>query len=152
QEVVTGSFTAPRNSRKHFGALIVGVYDNTKLLYAGHVGGGFDEQSLESVSKLMKPLISKTSPFSGEPPRGNEKPTWVRPKLVAEVKFAEWTRDGVMRQPVFLGIRDDLDPREVRREQPHDADRERAQANRTVKTACNTATPATPTTPAASHG
>jgi len=151
QEVVIGGFTAPRNSRKHFGALIVGVYDNAKLVYAGHVGGGFDEQSLESVSKLMKPLISKTSPFSGEPPRGNEKPTWVRPKLVAEVKFAEWTRDGVMRQPVFLGIRDDLDPREVRREQPHDADREMAQANRTVKASAKPATPATATRAAGSR-
>src|SRR5438552_2122840 len=130
QEVVIGGFTEPRASRKHFGALIVGVYDDGKLLYAGHVGGGFDERSLESVSKLMKPLITKASPFSGEPPRGNEKPTWVRPKLVAEVKFAEWTRDGVMRQPVFLGLRDDVDPREVRRDLPHDADREMAQAKR----------------------
>src|SRR5438046_24574 len=133
QEVVIGGFTEPRASRKHFGALIVGVYDDGKLLYAGHVGGGFDERSLASVSKLMKPLIVKTSPFSGEPPRGNEKPTWVRPKLVAEVKFAEWTRDGVMRQPVFLGLRDDVDPREVRRELPHDADREMAHAKPTTK-------------------
>jgi bifunctional non-homologous end joining protein LigD len=133
QEVVIGGFTEPRGSRKHFGALIVGVYEDGKLTYAGHVGGGFDERSLASVSKLMKPLISKTSPFSGEPPRGNEKPTWVRPKLVAEVKFAEWTRDGVMRQPVFLGLRDDVDPREVRREQPHDADREMAQAKPTTR-------------------
>src|SRR5436309_2761301 len=130
QEVVIGGFTEPRASRKHFGALIVGVYDDGKLLYAGDVGGLFVDRSLESVSKLMKPLITKASPFSGEPPRGNEKPTWVRPKLVAEVKFAEWTRDGVMRQPVFLGMRDDLDPREVRRELPHDADREMAQAKR----------------------
>ncbi|TMF85182.1 MAG: hypothetical protein E6I07_11480, partial [Chloroflexi bacterium] len=118
---------------------------------AGHVGGGFDERSLESVSKLMKPLITKASPFSGEPPRGNEKPTWVRPKLVAEVKFAEWTRDGVMRQPVFLGMRDDLDPREVRREQPHDADREMAQANRTVKPSAKPATRATATRAAGSQ-
>ena len=130
QEVVIGGFTEPRGGRRHFGALIVGVYEDGKFVYAGHVGGGFDERSLESLAKLMKPLIVKTSPFSGEPPRGNEKPTWVRPKLVAEVKFAEWTRDGVMRQPVFLGLRDDVDPREVRRELPHDADREMAQAKR----------------------
>ena len=130
QEVVIGGFTEPRGGRRHFGALIVGVYEDGKFVYAGHVGGGFDERSLESLAKLMKPLTVKTSPFSGEPPRGNEKPTWVRPKLVAEVKFAEWTRDGVMRQPVFLGLRDDVDPREVRRELPHDADREMAQAKR----------------------
>ncbi len=134
QEVVIGGFTEPRGGRKHFGALIVGVYENGKFVYAGHVGGGFDERSLELLSKLMKPLIIKMSPFSGEPPRGNEKPTWVRPKLVAEVKFAEWTRDGVMRQPVFLGLRDDVDPREVRRELPHDADREMAHAKRTTST------------------
>src|SRR5438445_470588 len=131
QEVVIGGFTEPRGGRRHFGALIVGVYEDGKFVYAGHVGGGFDERSLESLAKLMKPLIVKTSPFSGEPPRGNEKPTWVRPKLVAEVKFAEWTRDGVMRQPVFLGLRDDVDPREVRRELPHDADREMAHAKPT---------------------
>ena len=130
QEVVIGGFTEPRGGRRHFGALIVGVYEDGKFVYAGHVGGGFDERSLESLAKIMKPLTVKTSPFSGEPPRGNEKPTWVRPKLVAEVKFAEWTRDGVMRQPVFLGLRDDVDPREVRRELPHDADREMAQAKR----------------------
>src|SRR3989441_1596328 len=132
QEVVIGGFTEPRGGRRHFGALIVGVYQDGKFVYAGHVGGGFGERSLESAAKLIKPLITKTSPFSGEPPRGNEKPTWVRPKLVAEVKFAEWTRDGVMRQPVFLGLRDDVDPREVRRELPHDADREMAQARRTA--------------------
>src|SRR5438477_9109973 len=80
----------------------------------------------------MKPLIVKPSPFSGTPPRGNEKPTWVKPVLVAEVKFAEWTRDGVMRQPVFLGLRDDVDPREVRRELPGDTDRETARAKATV--------------------
>ena len=133
QEVVIGGFTEPRGGRRHFGALIVGVYEDGKFVYAGHVGGGFDERSLESLAKLMKPLIVKTSPFSGEPPRGNEKPTWVRPKLVAEVKFAEWTRDGVMRQPVFLGLRDDVDPREVRRKLPHDADREMAHAKSTTK-------------------
>src|SRR5213593_1761261 len=132
QEVVIGGFTEPRGGRKHFGALIVGVYDDGKFVYAGHVGGGFDERSLESLAKLMKPLIVKTSPFSGEPPRGNEKPTWVRPKLVAEVKFSEWTRDGVMRQPVFLGLRDDVDPRDVRREVPGDTDHETARAKATT--------------------
>ncbi len=123
QEVVIGGFTAPRNSRKHFGALLVGVYDDQgRLVYTGHTGGGFDEKTLASVSRLMKPLIVKTSPFTGTPPKTNEKPTWVRPELVAEVKFAEWTRDGVMRQPVFQGMRDDVDSTTVRREQPMKAD------------------------------
>jgi len=118
QEVVIGGFTEPRASRKYFGALLVGVYEEGKLVYTGHIGGGFDEKTLAQLYKLMKPLIVKQPPFSGTPPRGNEKPTWVKPVLIAEVRFAEWTRDGVMRQPVFLGLRDDIDPREVRRELP----------------------------------
>jgi len=129
QEVVIGGFTAPRASRKYFGALLVGVYDNDgRFIYAGHIGGGFDEKTLADVYELMKPLIVKDSPFSGPPPRANEKPTWIRPELIAEARFAEWTRDGVMRQPVFLGLRDDIDPRDVRREQPGDVDREIARA------------------------
>ena len=143
QEVVIGGFTAPRASRKYFGALIVGVHDDGKLVYTGHTGGGFDERTLAQVATLMKPLIVKESPFSGPPPHTNEKPTWVRPKLVAEVKFAEWTRDGVMRQPIFLGLRDDVEPREVRREQPRDADREMAQAKRTATASAKAVTPAT---------
>jgi len=118
QEVVVGGFTAPRNSRKHFGALLVGVYEGDKFVYTGHVGGGFDERTLAELYRLMKPLIIKSPPFSGPPPHANEKPTWVKPKLVVEVKFSEWTRDGVMRQPVFLGLRDDVEPGEVRRELP----------------------------------
>jgi bifunctional non-homologous end joining protein LigD len=131
QEVVIGGFTAPRNSRKHFGAVLVGVYDDGNLVYTGHTGGGFDEKTLASVYKQMKPLIVNSPPFSGKPPHTNEKPTWIRPQLVAEVKFAEWTRDGLMRQPVFLGMRDDVDPKNVRRERPRDADRESARAEAT---------------------
>jgi bifunctional non-homologous end joining protein LigD len=132
QEVVIGGFTAPRNSRKHFGALLVGVYEDGKFVFTGHVGGGFDERTLAELSKLMKPLIVKSPPFSGPPPHANEKPTWVKPKLVVEVKFTEWTRDGVMRQPVFLGLRDDVDPREVRRELPGDTARETSRAKATA--------------------
>jgi bifunctional non-homologous end joining protein LigD len=136
QEVVIGGFTAPRASRKYFGALIVGVYENGKFVYTGHVGGGFDEKTLAELYKLMKPLVVKTPPFSGPPPHANEKPTWVKPMLLAEVKFAEWTRDGAMRQPVFLGLRDDVDPRHVRRELPQEkpvtpAARPRARASST---------------------
>ena len=133
QDVVIGGFTAPRNSRKHFGAILVGVYDDSKLVYSGHTGGGVDEKTLASVFERMKPLIIKDPPFSGKPPHTNEKPTWVKPELVAEVKFAEWTRDGVMRMPVFLGLRDDVDPTSVRREQPRDADKESARAEATLK-------------------
>src|SRR6202171_4909736 len=131
QEVVIGGFTAPRASRKYFGALIVGVYEDGKLVYTGHVGGGFDEKTLAELYKLMKPLIVKTPPFSGPPTHANEKPTWVKPGVVARVKFAEWTRDGVMRMPVFLGLRDDVDPREVRRELP--AARPRSRTSTSVR-------------------
>jgi bifunctional non-homologous end joining protein LigD len=130
QEVVIGGFTAPRNSRKHFGAILVGVYDDGKLVYTGHTGGGFDEKTLTALYNRMKPLIIKEPPFEKKPPHTNEKPTWIKPELVAEVKFSEWTRDGVMRQPVFMGMRDDVEPRSVHREEPKDAERESARAEK----------------------
>src|SRR5260370_37128097 len=87
----------------------------------------------------MKPRIVKSPPFSGPPPHANEKPTWVKPKLVVEVKFTEWTRDGIMRQPVFLGLRDDVAPREVRRELPGDTARETSRAKGTHSAAAQSA-------------
>lgn len=132
QEVVIGGFTAGRNSRKYFGAILVGVNDDKgRLVYAGHTGGGFDEKTLAALYQRMEPLIIKDPPFTGPVPKTNEKPTWIRPALVAEVKFAEWTRDGVMRAPVFLGLREDVDPKSVRREEPQDADREASRAEAT---------------------
>ena len=139
QEVVIGGFTAPRASRKYFGALIVGVYEDGKFVYTGHVGGGFDERTLAELYKLMRPLIVKSPPFSGPPPHANEKPTWVKPKLLVEVKFSEWTRDGVMRQPVFLGLRDDVDARAVRRELPGDTARKTSRAKATAGAAAQPA-------------
>src|SRR5438105_3053340 len=135
QEVVIGGFTAPRASRKYFGAILVGVYDDEgTCVYVGHTGGGFDEKTLRQVYELMKPLITKNPPFSGKPPRTNEKPTWVRPELVCEVTFSEWTRDGVMRQPVFLGLRDDVDARALRRQTPAAAARGPRRAERAAVT------------------
>jgi bifunctional non-homologous end joining protein LigD len=115
QEVVIGGFTEPRASRKYFGALVVGVYDKGKLVYTGHVGGGFDEPTLAMVYKKLKPLARQSSPFVGEV-KTNEPVTWVSPRLLAEVSFAEWTGDGQMRQPIFLGLRTDKSPRLVHRE------------------------------------
>lgn len=117
QEVVIGGYTQPRNSREHFGALVVGVYDGDVLKFAGHVGGGFDDRTLKQVFDLLQPLKSDTSPFDTIPVT-NEPVQWVQPQLVCEVKFAEWTDDGIMRQPVFLGMRYDKFPEEVMREQP----------------------------------
>lgn len=115
QELVVGGFTEPRKSRQHIGALLLGYYDDGRLVYAGHTGGGFTRASLEATYRRLAPLERKTSPFA-TPPRTNEKPHWVRPQVVVEVKFNEWTAEGRLRQPIFLGIRDDKDAREVTRE------------------------------------
>ncbi len=113
QEFVVGGFTAPRKSRKDIGALLLGYYDaRAKLIYAGHMGGGFTREGLRAMRQRLDPLIRKTSPFEEEP-RTNEPATWVRPKVVVEVKFSEWTADGRLRQPIFLGVRDDKPAREV---------------------------------------
>jgi hypothetical protein len=89
----------------YFGALLLGVYEGSTLVYAGHVGTGFDEKELARLSKLLKPLEVEKSPFASRPP-SNEKPHWVEPKLVAQVRFTEWTADNI-RAPVYLGLRDD---------------------------------------------
>ncbi|MGH7647312.1 MAG: non-homologous end-joining DNA ligase [Gemmatimonadaceae bacterium] len=115
QEFVVGGYTDPRRSRQHFGALLVGYYEGDRLVYAGHVGGGFDQQSLRDVYGQLVRLARKTPPFAN-PPKPNEPAHWVRPSLVVEVKFNEWTDDGLLRQPVFLGTRDDKDARSVTRE------------------------------------
>jgi bifunctional non-homologous end joining protein LigD len=115
QEFVVGGWTEPRQTRSHFGALILGVYDHGDLVYAGHVGTGFDERELARLFALLKPIEVRKSPFRTPPP-SNETPHWVRPALVAEVKFTEWTADGSLRHPVYLGLRDDKEPKDVRRE------------------------------------
>jgi bifunctional non-homologous end joining protein LigD len=115
QEAVIAGFTKPRASRRYFGALILGAYKNGRLTYIGHVGTGFTERSLKDLFGKLRPLVTETSPFA-EAPKTNMPVAWVRPKLVGEVKFSEWTSDGLMRQPVFLGLRDDKSAREVVRE------------------------------------
>lgn len=115
QEVVIAGFTEPRRSRKKFGALIVGVYEKGKLQYAGHVGGGFTHALLEEVYLKLKPLITKKCPLA-QTPKTNMPVTWVRPKLVCEVSFAEWTVQNILRQPIFKGLRADKKAKEVIRE------------------------------------
>lgn len=117
QEVVIGGFTPPEGARKEFGALLVGVYKNSKLQFAGKVGGGFTEQSLVEVSRRLKPLVQKHSPFATGA-AALPKATFVKPKLVCEVSFAEWTQDKKMRQPIFKGMRLDKSARQVKREYP----------------------------------
>jgi DNA ligase D-like protein (predicted ligase) len=118
QELVIGGFTAPKGSRTEFGALLVGYYDDGGTLrYAGKVGTGFDQHTLRALGERMRGLEQGESPFeSFKPvPPGTR---WVRPELVAQIGFAEWTRDGRLRHPRFLGLRDDKPAREVVREVP----------------------------------
>jgi bifunctional non-homologous end joining protein LigD len=116
QEAVICGFTAPRNSRKDFGALILGVYKKNKLIYIGHTGSGFTTENLTSIRTLLDPLIQKVSPFE-EIIKTNEKVTWLKPKYVCEVSFTEWTSEGHLRHPIFKGLREDKKPNEVFREE-----------------------------------
>jgi bifunctional non-homologous end joining protein LigD len=118
QEAVIAGYTEPRGGRQYFGALVLGVYDHHgRLQYAGHAGGGFSEATLKSTYELLQPLRQDHSPIQPEP-KTNEPAHWVRPQLVCEVEFAEWTSDGSMRHPVFIGLRDDKPATLVHREQP----------------------------------
>jgi len=117
QEFVIGGYTEPRNSREHIGALLLGYFDKDRFIYVGHTGGGFTRKGLEEMYRRLKPLERKTPPFE-ETPKTNEKAHWVKPEIVVEVKFNEWTADRRLRQPIFLGVRDDKNPEEVALEPP----------------------------------
>jgi bifunctional non-homologous end joining protein LigD len=112
-EFVVGGFTEPRNSRPYLGALLLGAHDAAgRLVYVGHMGGGFNREGLRQMRERLDKLERRTPPFQAAP-RTNEPAHWVAPKLVVEVKFAEWTSDGRLRQPIFLGVRDDKKARDV---------------------------------------
>jgi bifunctional non-homologous end joining protein LigD len=112
QEFVVGGFTAPKGSRKHLGAVVLGAYTNGKLLHYGYAGSGFSEKGLKDAVDRMKPLCIDKCPFVN-PPNIKEKIQWVRPKLVCEVEYAELTADDQLRQTTFLGWRDDKKAKEV---------------------------------------
>jgi DNA ligase D-like protein (predicted ligase) len=117
QELVIGGFTAPHGSRTDLGALLVGHFDGDRLRYAGKVGTGFTHATLRELSQRLAPLVRETSPF--EPEKGIPRAaTWVEPELVAQIAFKEWTADGRLRHPSFLGLRFDKPAREVVREDP----------------------------------
>jgi bifunctional non-homologous end joining protein LigD len=117
QELVIGGFTAPKGSRTEFGALLVGYYEDGDLRYAGKVGTGFGQKTLADLGRRMRRVEQDEPPFvEVHPiPRGTR---WVRPELVAQVAFSEWTRDGRLRHPRYLGLRDDKPARDVVRERP----------------------------------
>jgi bifunctional non-homologous end joining protein LigD len=111
-EFVIGGFTEPSGSRSHFGALLLGAYDRGKLHFVGKVGTGFNDQTLAMLFKKFKPLVRRQSPFVDSP--RDRDVTFLSPKLVAQISYQEWTSDKKLRQPVFLGLRDDKSPQEVR--------------------------------------
>jgi bifunctional non-homologous end joining protein LigD len=117
EEFVVGGYTEPRNTREHIGALLLGYFDGGRFIYVGHTGGGFTRQALNDMYKRLKPLERKTPPFE-ETPKTNEKAHWVKPEVVVEVKFSEWTADRRLRQPIFVGLRDDKDAKDVEIEAP----------------------------------
>jgi bifunctional non-homologous end joining protein LigD len=125
---VIGGYTQPAGERKHMGALLVGVYEKGKLKFAGRVGTGFSEKLLKSLSIELNEIAVKACPFYNLPALGRgldpgltvaemKRCVWVTPSMVCEVKFTEWTRDDRLRQPVFLGIREDKEASEAVREQ-----------------------------------
>ena len=112
-EAVICGFTEPKGSRKKFGALILGKYLNGEMVFCGHTGGGFNDKLLSDIYDKMQPLITKNSVFKITP-KTNAKATWVKPELVAEIKFSELTKDNIYRHPIFLRLRDDIDSKDVK--------------------------------------
>lgn len=118
QELVVGGFTAPKGSRTDFGALLLGYYEDGKLRYAGKVGTGFDTETLKSLGGRLRQLRRDRAPFVDAASIRERGVTWVKPELVAQLGFSEWTSGGRLRHPRFLGLRDDKPAVEVVREAP----------------------------------
>lgn len=112
-EAVICGFTEPKGSRKQFGSLILGKYLNNELVFCGHTGTGFTDKSLKEIYQKMEPFITKESAFEVTP-KTNTKATWLKPELIAEIKFTELTKDHIYRHPVFLRLREDIDPIDVK--------------------------------------
>lgn len=120
QEMVIGGFTDPQGSRTGFGSLLLGYYEGGKLVYSGKVGTGFNEDSLQDMYEKLKKLEQKASPFAIQPKeRGIH---WIKPELVAQIKYSEWTETGSLRHPVFIALRNDKKPKEVTREKATETD------------------------------
>jgi bifunctional non-homologous end joining protein LigD len=117
QEMVIGGWSDPQGARSGFGSLLLGYYAGDNLVYAGRVGTGFDDRTLRDIHKQLRALAQNKCPFTPPPETSERRDAhWVRPILVAEVGFTQWTRDGRLRHPTFSGLRQDKDPREVVRE------------------------------------
>ena len=149
QEFVIGGYTDPQGARSGFGALLLGVYEGPELRYCGKVGTGFNDATLKELAAALKRRAIRTPPFAN-PPAGAEgrRAHWVKPDLVGEVAFTEWTRDHTLRHPSFQGLRKDKPARDVVREQPADASHTEGEAKvdhaRSTRTAGTRAAKATP--------
>jgi bifunctional non-homologous end joining protein LigD len=117
QEGVIAGFTEPKGNRKGIGALVLGVFEKDELVFIGHTGGGLSTEMLREIRQKLDSLTQEESPFRVEP-KTNTPVTWVKPELVCEVSFHGWTDEGIMRQPVFVRLREDKTAREVVREKP----------------------------------
>ena len=115
QEMVIGGFTNPKGSRIGFGSLLLGYYEDGKFLYSGKVGTGFNEESLKDMYEKLIALEQKTSPFEVKPKEPGAH--WVKPELIAQIKYSEWTETNSLRHPVFIALRNDKNPKDVVREQ-----------------------------------
>jgi bifunctional non-homologous end joining protein LigD len=115
QEFIVGGFTQPQNSREYFGSLLLGVYKNQKLIYCGHVGTGFDSATLKQLHAILIKNKTHTMPFESVPLTSNVA-SWVKPNIVIEVEFTEWTQEGILRHPSFKGIRQDKPADKIKRE------------------------------------
>ncbi|HKX72815.1 MAG TPA: DNA ligase D [Candidatus Saccharimonadales bacterium] len=117
QEIVIGGYTEPRGGRKYLGSLLAGVYHKGEFVYVGHSGGGIPDDQRKLLFERLQRLERKSSPFATEP-KPNAPVHWVRPEVVAEMSFSEWTEDGYMRHPAFVGLRTDKKAINVKREKP----------------------------------
>ncbi len=121
EEVIICGFTAPKGGRKKFGSLILGRYFDGKLKFCGHTGTGFSDKMLTELHKKMEPLIITKPPFD-EIPKTNDVATWLKPELIAEIKFTEITEEHIFRHPVFLRLREDIKAEDLNDSNPEDLD------------------------------
>lgn len=142
QEFVVGGFTLPSNGINGVGALLLGYYRDGKLIYAGRTGTGFTQKTHRSIREKLNELVQATAPFEQVPAEARRGVTWVKPKLVVQVRFTTWTADNLVRQAAFLGVREDKSAEEVVREEATVAPRPKQSAMKNLKTSSSTASAA----------
>jgi bifunctional non-homologous end joining protein LigD len=136
QEMVIGGYTEPKGTRSGFGALLLGYYKGGKFIYSGKVGTGFNEGSLHELYEILRKMETKTNPFTTNPKEPNVH--WVKPDLVAQIKYSEWTEAGSLRHPVFIALRSDKKAKDVTRELPAKTEKLVEDANQTTQKGAHT--------------